>query len=108
MDTFPYHGEQLTMKQIAAREGVQVDTIRRRWHRYGRAENIRVKRYEYAGQMCRATEIALAEGISRQSVHARVKARGHANRTEGRCCSRCHSVGHYAKTCTAMPTTPCP
>lgn len=79
---YPYHGEQLTFAEIAARENVQPFTVYLRWHRYHRTERLErtvdTQLHEYLGEMLTIAEIAKRENTNKHNISARIKHGGFA------------------------------
>lgn len=79
---YPYHDEQLTFDEIAARENVQPFTVYLRWHRYHRTERlpktVDTQQHEYLGEMLTVEEIAKRENTDKSNISARVKYSGYA------------------------------
>lgn len=78
---FPYKGEQLTLSEIAKREGVAPVAIHHRWLRSKRTEKAPkqpkpLKLYEYNGEHRTLADIAAAEGINKGAVWYRLSTTG--------------------------------
>lgn len=102
MTTYQYKGEQLTVDEIAAREGVKSNTVQKRIQQHGRATKVRPKLFDYGSEKLPAREIAEREGITKQAVHERAKQKEKLPTPRGRkkhTCSVCGGEGHNALNC---------